>query len=261
MDVPLQQETLWKRLVLTSNIFTTQLIIQRKFSLALDMLEITENLIASDIIQDQDYMKELSAIIKDTHAFYYSKRGKPSAALQFIISATNIQKQRITEWSAAKGTLGDAKSRSDKITSLRIQIARFHLHRAFILQQLSRFDDTMKYIYLGMNHAMVDDNNLIPIVIKDDIDDGPPQVLIIMAVAYHNIAVQQILLGQIGDACISSQNCRRLSRQCMTLSSRYIGQFEDTHMKALYELSSIVRSKQTDEEALVFQKLMSELFD
>lgn len=73
------------------------------------------------------------------------------------------------------------------------------------------------------------------------------QVVVLVAVTYHNIAVQQIILGHIGDACISSQNARRLARNCLSLSNRYVVSFEDTHMKALGELSSILKNKYDDD--------------
>lgn len=90
-------------------------------------------------------------------------------------------------------------------------------------------------------------------------DSIDPQVIALLTVTYHNIAVIQIILGHIGDACISSQNCRRLCRLCISITSRYVPQFEETHMKAI--LSNMLRSKQTEEQAVVFQKLVTELFD
>jgi len=82
-----------------------------------------------------------------------------------------------------------------------------------------------------------------------------------VAVAYHNIAVEQLVLRHVAEACVSSQNARRLARLCLSFSNRYLAQFETTHKTALKDLASTVRTKQNGKEAAVFAKLSSQLYD
>ena len=262
------QEQLWRRLVLTANSFATQLISERKHPQAIVMLEVCNNLLLTNYVQSEDCILELSALVKDSHAYYYSRRGKPSAALQYIHGASSIEKQRGV---LDKKHKNDGDQGNEKKVSFNMHLARCHLHRAYILQQLRRFDDAIKYtqrVLAMVDHYLLDDsvdNTMVDdrtnTKAEKEIDTSDPQILVMVAVTYHNIAVMYILMDRIGDACISSQNCRRLCRLCMSVSNRYVSQFEETHTKALCELSSMVRSKQSREEALVFQKLVVELFD
>lgn len=238
-----EEMSLWRNLVLTSNSFGVKLIDRKKYPKALEMLGKAENLIAYDGILSHEIVLELKALVQDSYAYYYAKRNKPSAALQYILSASAIQKRR-----------------KDMLN-----LAKCYLHRAFILQQLDRFGDVMKCMQRVLK--MVEEGSLNFNVntstksgTKQEIGNNP-QAVVLVAVTYHNIAVQQIILGHIGDACISSQNARRLARNCLSLSNRYVVNFEDTHMKALSEMSSILRYEYDNDEALVFRKLLGELFD
>lgn len=85
-------EVLWRRIVIAANTLSTQLIIDKKYPQAIEMLETTAALLDTDLIQSRDCKQELYGILKDSNAYYYSKRGKPSAALQYIVSATNIER-------------------------------------------------------------------------------------------------------------------------------------------------------------------------
>jgi len=249
-------EVLWRRIVIATNTLSTQLITDKKFPQAIEMLETMATLLDTDFIQSQDCKQELYGILKDSNAHYYSKRGKPSAALQYIISATNTEKTRKVKTSIS----GKA---------FNIQLARCYLHRACILKQLNRFNESMKAmkrVLMMVDSHLIDD--MLQKSSNSEISDASskydsidPQVIALLSVTYHNIAVIQIILGHIGDACISSQNCRRLCRLCISITSRYVPQFEETHMKAIYEMSNMLRSKQTEEQAIVFQKLVTELFD
>lgn len=261
----IQQELLWRKLYLCAIGFASKLIEDGRYPQAIEILEIATDLLSTDYIQSADVSQELDGLLKDTHAYYYSRRGKPSAALQYIIGAANTEKQIIAS---------SNKSHHDVYRpSIPIRLARCHLHRAYILQQLHRFGDAMKYMQRVLSIVDIhlrDDmksestfsvNETYHRSAKREIGADDPEIILLVAVTHHNIAVIQILMGHIGDACISSQNCRRLCRLCMSISSRYVTQFEETHMKALCEMSSMLRCKQTKEEALVFQKLVVGLFD
>jgi tetratricopeptide (TPR) repeat protein len=260
-----KQDQLWRKLVLSANGFASKLIEEGKYSQAIEILEIASNLLSVDYIKSEVVKQELDGLLKDTHAYYYSRRSKPSAALQYIIGAANTKKQMIV--------LTDKTNCNLRKIPTPIDLAKCHLHRACVLQQLHRFEDAIKFMqrvltmvdtYLGDDgHANTSTSSdaLQGSKMRRIVGEEDAEITLLVAVTHHNIAVIQILMGHIGDACISSQNCRRLSRLCMSISSRYVAQFEETHMKALCELSRMLSSKQTKDEALVFQKLVLELFD
>ena len=254
-----QHELLWRKLFLCSISFASKLVRKGKYSQAIELLEVATDLQSNDYIQSESGRQQLDGILKDTKAYYYSRRGKPSAALQYIIGATNSEKQSIAT---------NCRSRHDfREVLFPVRLTKCYLHRAYILHQLHRFEEAMDFmrrvlctvdIYLRRDTTI---NEPQSCKVQSEIGPDDPEIMLMIALTYHNIAVIQILKGHIGDACISSQNCRRLCRLCMSVSSRYINQFEETHMKALSEMSSMLRCKQTKEEASVFQKLVVGLFD
>ena len=238
---PREGEKAWRQLVLNTCAITNQLITKRKYSDAIAMFQIANQLLESDYVKSESVQYELLTIVKDVHAHYYSKRGKPNAAQQFIISATNAEKQRLSMTSE---------------DSCKLELARCYLHRACILKQLHRFNDSLRSlerVVMMMDSFILDEHSNIKI------DNVHPQILAILSVTYHNIAVIQIVLGHIGNACINSQTCRRISRKCIHVTSRYLPQFEETHMKALYEMSKLLKTPPG--ESKLFENLITELFD
>lgn len=241
------RDLLWRQLILIVNSFATKLIQQRRYAHAIDLLDIAKDLLSYINTREfQTIIDELEGIIKDSLAYYYSKRDKPSAALKYIIEATSLQ-----------------KTRKDLVN-----VVRCNLHRAFILQQLNRYCESMELlkevlsmVESGCLDSYYDDFNGIGPPAANQNVDNDRQVVLLIAVAYHNLCCLQLVKGQIGDACLNSQNCRKLSRLCMNVCGRYLVHFEETHMKAMNELFSIVCPKQTDEEALVFRRLFTQLFD
>ena len=227
------------------NSFAIKLIQQRKYPQAIDLLDLNKNLLSYlDAHASKNTIDELTGFIKNSLAYYYSRRDKPSAALKYIIEAVTIQRKRKDI----------------------INVVKCNLHRAYILQQLNRYCEAIKILKVILK--MVDDGSLELLnTSNDDIgknnatsDEHDPQVVLLISVTYHNLCCLQLLKGQIGDACMNSQNCRRLCRLCMNVSNRYVNHFEETHMKAMNELFGIVCPKQTKKEAIVFQRLFSQLF-
>ena len=49
-------------------------------------------------------------------------------------------------------------------------------------------------------------------------------------------------MRHIGEACMSSQNARRLARLCLSYSNRWLRSFEGTHKLALAELARALPS-------------------
>lgn len=239
---PLQGLSTWKQLVLVTIHFSTQLIQQQSFAPAIELLHKAKDLMVFfDIDEAVDDVNELNAIMKETLAYYYSRRDKPSAALKYIIEALNIQKKR-----------------HDRVGTLQC-----NLHRAYILYQLRRFNEataTLKQIVQGINNGSLD-KVMHPEETLRNSNQMEQKAVLLIAVVHHNMCCLQLIKGRIGDACLSSQSCRRLSRLCFNLSSRYLSRFEETHMKAMNELFNIVCPQQTSKEAAVFQTLFAQLLD
>lgn len=49
-------------------------------------------------------------------------------------------------------------------------------------------------------------------------------------------------MRHVGEACLSSQNARRLARLCLSYSNRWLHSFEGTHKLALAELARALPS-------------------
>lgn len=250
------KEMIWRQLIVTCNYFATRLIEKRKYPKAMgkwchtleyklnstscihfficmsEMLEKSISLIGSELgFLPEHICEELTAVVKDTYAYYYIRRSKPSASYQYLISAINIYKRR-----------NDA-----------LNVAKCRIHQSFIQCAQHKYSNSMASLRKIL--TMVENGAL------DMIESDYNQVLLLASVAYHNIAVQQLMLGHISDACVSSQNARRLARLCLSVSSHYLPMLESTHKQSLNELSSVLKNSHCEEQALLFQNLISELFD
>ena len=214
--------------------------------------------------------EELKAIIKDTYSYYYIKRNKSNASYQYLISAINIYKRR-----------GDA-----------LNVAKCRLHQSYIQCTQHKYSDSMKSLKKIL--SMVDGGKLDDVEESDynqvllltsvtyhniavqqlmlgHISDScvssqnarrlARMCLLLTSVTYHNIAVQQLMLGHISDSCVSSQNARRLARMCLSVSSHYLPMLEYTHKQSLNELTNVLKNSHCEEQALLFHRLISELFD
>jgi hypothetical protein len=179
----------------------------------------------------------LTAMTKETYAYYYIRRSKPSASLQYIISAINLNKKS-----------------SDP--SRFFNVAKCRLHEAYIHCTQTKYDKSMDS--LGKILAMVESGSL------DVQSHNKQHVLLLIAITYHNIAVQQLMTGHCSDACISSQNARRLARLCLCVSSHYLPVLEATHKQSLNQLSLVLKSshiQENEQQASLFHGLISELFE
>ncbi len=195
------------------------------------MLDKTLTFINSELgFLPQSTCEELTGMVKDTYAYYYIRRSKPSASYQYLISAINIYKRQ-----------NDA-----------LNVAKCRLHQSYIQCAQHKYSDSMKSLRKIL--TMVESGAL-------DIESDYNQVLLLASVAYHNIAVQQLMLGHISDACVSSQNARRLARLCLSVSSHYLPMLESTHKQSLNELSNVLKNSHCEEQAALFHNLIEELFD
>ena len=64
---------------------------------------------------------------------------------------------------------------------------------------------------------------------KLDMCGDQPHLICLVAIAHHNMAVEQQGLGHFEEAVVSAQNARRLARLCLSYSNRWLEAFENTH--------------------------------
>jgi len=223
-------ERMWRQMVVTCNAFGVRCIDQKKYAKALELLERASELAGFEDVISHSLVKELKAFVNDSYAYYYMRRKKPSAALQYITNAMKTHAKR-HDWS---------------------HVAKCHLHTAVILGKLERHDEAIRC--LGQVLSMVSDGML-------EVGSNNAQQLLMVSIAYHNIAVEQLVLRHVSEACVSSQNARRLARLCLSYSNRYLAQFESTHKTALKDLGQTVRTKQNSKQAEMFQRLSTDLFE
>lgn len=195
----------WRQLVVATNVFAVKYTEAEKHARALDMLRKALDLVQSDDGMPAHTKRELSGFVHDSYALYYFRRSKLSAALQSSHKATKAHAS-VRQWD---------------------HVAKCHLHTAAILSRLGKHGEAVRC--MGQVLQLVDEERL-------EAGGASAEKLCLLSVAYHNIAVEHILLGQGEDACLASQNCRRLARLCLSYSNRYMRHFEATHAAALAQL-------------------------
>jgi hypothetical protein len=129
-------------------------------------------------------------------------------------------------------------------------VAKCHLHSACVLSRLNRKDEAIRCN--GQVLTLVESGRL-------EVGGTAPQKLCLVAVCYHNVAVEQLHLRLVSEACVSAQNARRLARLCLSYSTRFLKHFETTHQVALEELSGIAADKNNAEAQRLFKRLLNQL--
>ena len=173
---------------------------------------------------------QLLAFINDSYAYFYFRRGKSSAALQCVNRAMRVHARR-GEWS---------------------HVAKCHLHAGAVLARLKRHDESARC--MGQVLRMVEEQKL---------EDGgaSAQKICMVAVCYHNVAVQQLQLRRFTEACVSSQNARRLARLSMSYSNKWVKNFEGTHHACLTALAAQnKRGALNAEQQELFKSLTQQLY-
>eukprot|EP00968_Pinguiococcus_pyrenoidosus_P007565 scaffold503_cov375-Pinguiococcus_pyrenoidosus.AAC.23 len=227
--------TLWRQLVLTCLDFSQRLCETRrcKFHRALSLMKRGDTL-AQTAVQLAPSLCEVSlrAFVHDAYAFYFWRRRKNSAALEHAEKAMRLH-ARVREW-------------LHSATSL--------LHVGAVLSRFARHDEAIRC--LGQILEMVDCRKL-------DLGGLTSQKLCLVAVAYHNIALEQLSLRHTTEACVSSQNSRRLARLSLSCSNRFLAPIEKTHRIALRELEALRAAKASASRRKVttFRLLTKILYD
>jgi len=219
---------LWRQLVVTLNAFAQRCVEQGNYPVAMELLAKSMDLAADPGVFDLQTMTQLKAFANDTYAYYYYKRGKAEAALGFASKAMQAHVKQ-EDWA---------------------HVAKAHLHSGCILSKLGRRDEAVRCNAQVL--GMVEQGRL-------EVGGTAPQRLCLVAVCYHNIAVEQLHLRLVSEACVSAQNARRLARLCLSYSTRFLTKFEATHQVALEELSGIAADKNNEDAARLFKKLLKQL--
>ena len=115
-------ERLWRQMVVTCNAFGVRCLEQKKYPKALELLERANDLAGYEDIIPHHLVQELKAFVMDSFAYYYIRRNKPSAALQYITNAMKAHTRR-RDWP---------------------HVAKCHLHTACILSKLDRHDESIR---------------------------------------------------------------------------------------------------------------------
>mmetsp|Transcript_10303 Transcript_10303/g.22895 ORF Transcript_10303/g.22895 Transcript_10303/m.22895 type:complete len:239 (+) Transcript_10303:1558-2274(+) len=234
----------WRKMVLLCISFAVCCTDQRLFSKTLDLLQKAIELISnSSIMFRPSEAQEIGAYIDSGYAHYYFRRRKPSAASGYIKRAV----------------------RSLTLVGLWPQAATCHLHAAIIYSNLGHHDDALSN--MGKVLKMVDDGRLgllgknVSTMCSSSLPLNFSEELLLVSVAYHNIAVAQLLLGHIQHACACSQNARRVARLCMSLSNQYLHTFDKTHKCILNEFLMRFQDSGHSLDQTFFRSLIAQMYD
>ena len=183
--------------------------------------------------------RRLEAIVNNSYAYYFTKRNKFSAALQHVLRAKKINKY-VRDW-----------------TNLAIS----EIHFAYVLSRLNRTNDVLK----SLNRVILLANNGMLSIDTERKYSG--EHVLILAVAYHNIAVQNVKCEKIREACVSSQHGRRLIKLCLNYGNAFVNNFETTHRTCLDRLMKIVNNRGTISKSQhtgiddLFKQIVTDLFE
>ena len=169
----------------------------------------------NDSLIDPNDRAVLRAYIADTYGFYYYSRGKLNASLKYLQTALKIHSVR-KEWD---------------------HYAKVLLHICCVHSRLKDHDSSV--------HAL---SSVLQLVEDHKLEDGgsSAQKICMIAICYHNLAIEQLHQHEFQQACIASQNARRLARLSLSYSNRWLKQFERTHETVLQAVS--VKCEEADLE-------------
>ncbi|KAG5181669.1 hypothetical protein JKP88DRAFT_320679 [Tribonema minus] len=196
---------LWRQLAVSAIAFGVRCAERKKFAQGLDLLRTAERF-SQRADLDRRTNNELAAYVADSYSFYYLRRNKAAAALEYSQRALKAH-QRLRNWP---------------------HFAKCLLHESMILSHLGRHDESLASLAGVL--AMVRRGS--------GGSSSNAQQLCMVAVCYHNIAAEQLMAGRFAEACASSQNARKLARLCLSYSNRWLHHFEGTHKLALSGLAA-----------------------
>lgn len=206
---------LWRQFIVTVNSFAARCIEVRRYASALKLLNKALSLLelaspgkdARIAVLERSSVLDLSAFISDTYAHYYHVRGKQHAALSYLEKAMRIHARR-KNWR---------------------HVAIGHLHSSAILGKLGKASDGLKSMTQVLH--MVESGQL-----EFGGGNGSTQMIALVSVCYHNMAVLNVMKRNLGEAFMCSQNGRRLARLSLNYTNRWTETMEKTHKMVVCEL-------------------------
>jgi hypothetical protein len=85
-----------------------------------------------------------------------------------------------------------------------------------------------------------------------------------VGIVYHNLAVVQLKLEAPDFACRSSQNARKISRLCLSYSSRWISHFQRTHQATIEDVKYLISTYGEDFDGArvrFLQQLVEDMYE
>ena len=166
---------LWRQLCVTACVFVSRAVDQRRPALAMKLLDRAKQYSVSSAahVQVKADARELQAFVEDAYAYYYYCRGKYHAALHCVVKAMKIHVKQEEH----------------------AHVAKCHVHSACILSRLRRRPEAVRC--LGQVLFLVESEKL-------DMCGDQPHLICLVAIAHHNMAVEQQGLGHFEEAVVSA---------------------------------------------------------
>lgn len=222
----------WRQLVVCCHVFATKYVEELKFGKALLLLKLAKDLVGMDLDMAAPVRRELLGFVDDTFSFYYLRRNQLQAALQASMRAVKAH-AALKQWD---------------------HVAKCHLHTAMILSKQRKHGEAVRCN--GQVLQLVDEGKL-------EVGGASAQKICLVAVCFHNTACDHLLMGQAQEACVASQNARRLARLSLSYANRYMRHFETTHGAALAALGrtkAVRDAAPTAKQRRMFKNLSADLF-
>ena len=111
-----------------------------------------------------------------------------------------------------------------------IGVSKCRLHEAAVLGRMRKHKKALKclgFVISDMESGKLESSTI-----------SQAERLCMVTICYHNIAALEIQLENFQQACIASQNARRLARLCLSFSNRWLKQLDATHRNALVAMIS-----------------------
>ena len=199
---------LWTQLIATGCVFATKLVNTNCAEKSLTLLQNVRDLAHTEDRNLSSVRRDVIPFIHDTLGMYYYKRNKYEAGLEYVRRALRLHQNR-EDW---------------------IGVSKCRLHEAALLGRMRKYKKALKclgYVISNMESGKLESSTI-----------SQAERLCMVAVCYHNIAALEIQLENFQQACIASQNARRLARLCLSFSNRWLKQFDATHRNALVAMIS-----------------------
>jgi len=231
------ERKMWRQLAVCCSIFGIKFTEQKKFGPALTLFKRAETLLEQTSALEGgnafvgNIKLQLKAFLWDGLAFYYFRRRKVNAAALYSKKALRVH-FKLEQWE---------------------HVAKCHLHCASVLSMMSKHEEAIACLKQVL--YMVEDGRL-------EVRGNSAQKVCMLAITFHNVAVEHLLQGRPGEACTASQNARRLAKVSLSYSNRWINQLEKTHAFAVGKLSkqnSFVKQTLKKSANRVFEKIAKEL--